>query len=283
MLIGQITDIHIGFDPGNPREHNMLRLETVLQRLNAGPYRPDLLLLTGDLTEHGDAESFARLVEALRLCPVPAWPIPGNHDQRAALLAAFPQLSLDGAFIQYALEQDGLRILMLDTLELGRHGGGFCAVRAEWLRAQLAAHPQVPTLIAMHHPPFPAGIAWMDSDPAEPWIRAFADAIRGHDQIVGITCGHVHRAVVSTWQGRTAMICPGTAPAVGLDLNPIDPDHPDGRALITDELPGFALHHWDGARLASHLVYAETARVLAAYDQGLQPMIRAMLAERPPA
>ena len=226
-------------------------------------------------------ESCERLAAALSACPVPVWPIPGNHDQRATLLAVFPQLQIEGEFIQYALEQDGLRILMLDTLEVGRHGGGFCAVRAEWLRTELAAHPQTPTLIAMHHPPFPAGIAWMDTDPAEPWLALFADAIRGHEQIVAITCGHVHRAVVSSWHGQTAMICPGTAPAVALNLNAIDPDRPDGRALIADELPGFALHHWDGATLASHLLNADRPRVLAAYDQNLQPMIRDMLSERP--
>ncbi len=281
MLIGQITDLHIGFDLGNPNEANLTRLESVLARLNDGPDRPDLLLLTGDLTEHGNAESYARLVEALPACPVPAWPIPGNHDQRAAMLAAFPQVRLEGGFIQYAIEQDGLRILMLDTLEPGRHGGAFCSARADWLRSELAAHPETPTLIVMHHPPFPAGIAWMDPDPEEPWVRRFAEAIGGHDQILEITCGHVHRAVVSCWQGHTTMICPSTAPAVVLNLSGIDPEHPDGRVLIADELPGFALHHWDGRRLASHLAYADSARALAIYDQSLQPMIRGILAERP--
>ena len=40
MLIGQITDIHIGFERGNPRESNMVRLESVLARMAAGPDRP---------------------------------------------------------------------------------------------------------------------------------------------------------------------------------------------------------------------------------------------------
>ena len=68
---------------------------------------------------------------------------------------------------------------------------------------------------------------------------------------------------------------------MALNLTAIDPDRPDGRALIADELPGFAVHHWDGATLASHLLNADRPRVLAAYDQNLQPMIRDMLSERP--
>jgi hypothetical protein len=33
LLIAQITDIHIGFDRGNPDELNMQRLKAVLHRL----------------------------------------------------------------------------------------------------------------------------------------------------------------------------------------------------------------------------------------------------------
>lgn len=285
MLIGQITDVHIGFDAGNPREGNMLRLETVLERLLGMAEQPDILLLTGDLTEHGDAASFVRLADALRGFPAPVWPIPGNHDLRDELLAAFPHvqpsLHETGGFIQYAIEQEGLRLVMLDTLDVGRHGGAFCETRARWLQAELAAHPGIPTALVMHHPPFPTGIAWMDTQSNEPWVARFAEAIAGQDQIVAILCGHVHRAAATAWHGRTAIICPSSAPAVALNLTGIDPDQPDGRALITDEPPGFALHRWDGVSLVSHLLGAVDAATLAAYDARLQPMIRGMFAERP--
>jgi len=281
MLIGQLTDIHIGFDRGNPRESNMLRLEAVLDHLATSPTPPELLLLTGDLTEHGDAESFARLAAAMQRFPVPIWPIPGNHDLRAPLLAAFPHAGSHDGFVQYAIELDGLRVLMLDTLEDGRHAGGYCETRAAWLARELAAKPEVPTLIAMHHPPFAAGIPWMDTDPREPWVARFAAAIAGHGQIVGIICGHVHRATATQWQGRTAVICPSTSPAVGMDLRPIDPDVPDGRALITDEPAGFGLHRWHGGQLVTHFSWAAAPTVFARYDDTLQGMIRGMLAERP--
>ena len=203
MLIGQITDIHIGFDVGNPREANMTRFETVLERLAGLAEPPDILLLTGDLTEHGDVESFALLAEALRAFPAPVWPIPGNHDSREALLAAFPHvrpsLRDTNGYVQYSIEQRGLRIIMLDTLEEGRHGGAFCESRALWLKTELSAHPDTPTAIVMHHPPLPTGIAWMDTQADEPWVARFAEAIAGHDQIVGILCGHVHRAAAPAW------------------------------------------------------------------------------------
>ncbi|MBC2664083.1 phosphodiesterase [Novosphingobium flavum] len=282
MLIGQLTDIHIGFDKGNPEEHNMLRLRAALDKLVKGPNRPDLLLLSGDLTEDGAPEDYARLAEAVSVCPFPVWPMVGNHDVRETLRAAFPQTppSADG-FVHYVLDHGPLRLVVLDTLEVGRHGGGFCEVRAAWLAATLAEAPDKPTLVALHHPPFPAGIPWMDTDEREPWVARLAGALDGHNQVKGLIAGHLHRTILSHWNDLPVLVCPSTAPAVGLDLTPIDPATPDGRVLITDEPPGYCLHQWTGKDVVTHFEYAGDYRVFARYDAKLQGMIQEMIAERP--
>jgi len=282
MLIGQLTDIHIGFDKGNPEEHNMIRLRAALDKLVNGPNRPDLLLLTGDLTEDGNPADYARLVEAVSVCPFPVWPMVGNHDLREAVRAAFPHCppSADG-FLHYVLDHGALRLVVLDTLELGRHGGGFCEVRARWLTETLAAAPDKPTLIALHHPPFTAGIPWMDTDPREPWVARLAATLKGHGQVKGLIAGHLHRTILSHWEDLPVLVCPSTAPAVGLDLTPIDADVPDNRVLITDEPPGYCLHLWNGKDVVTHFEYAGNYRVFARFDTGLQGMIREMVGERP--
>lgn len=280
MLIAQLTDIHIGFEAGNPDEPNMQRLRAVVARLREGPNRPDLVLLTGDLTEFGDAESFGRLVEAVGGFGCPVWPMTGNHDDRAALLTAFPATPVSGGFVHYALELQGLRVILLDTLEPGRHGGAFCDERAVWLRHELAAHPDTPTVIAMHHPPFESGIAWLDSDGREPWIARFGAAIAGQPQVRAIIAGHLHRTIHTQFQGVPLTVCSSVAPAVGLDLNPVDADRPDGRAAIVDEPPSYALHRWDGERLVSHFEAVAPHAVLARYDERFQPTVRVIQDER---
>lgn len=281
MLIAQITDTHIGFDRGNPDEYNMQRFKAVLQRLVEGPNRPDVLLLTGDLSEFGDAESYVSLAEAVGGCPFPVWAMVGNHDEREPLLAAFPGTPVEGGFLHYPLDYDGFRLLVLDTLEPGRHGGGFCETRAAWLEAQLAAKPDTPTVIAMHHPPFESGIVWLDSDAGEEWIARFSRTIAGHAQVRAIISGHLHRTIHTLWNGVSLTVCSSSAPTVGLDLNPIDPDRPDGRAMIIDELPSYALHYWDGERLISHFEAVGALNVLARYDASLQPVVRLIDGERP--
>ena len=281
MLIAQMTDIHIGFAPDErPEEYNRVRFRATLRRLLDGPNRPDMLVLSGDITDNGDLDSFEKTAELLAECPFPVWPMVGNHDTREALVEAFPQVRLDGGFVQYALEADGLRILLLDTFEPGRHGGAFCEARAEWLTAQLAAAPAAPTLIFMHHPPVVSGIEWMDPAPDESWMQRFGAVVEGRSQILAIHCGHLHRPLATTFRGIPLHVTSSVAPLVAMDLRPIDKHEPDGRDLITTEPPTYAMHRWDGASLVTHYERVSDWRVLAHYTGSLQAMIQDMFAER---
>lgn len=284
MLIAQLTDLHVGFDPAaGPEELNQLRLRAVLTRILEGPNRPDLVVLSGDITERGDIASFERAAALLAECPFPVWPMVGNHDSREALLQAFPQMRGEDGFVHRVIEQEGLRIVLLDTLDPERHGGAFCAGRQAWLTAQLDAAPETPTVIFMHHPPVVSGIDWMDPDPDAGWLRRFGEAIEGRRNILALHCGHLHRPMAATFRGIPAHVTPSVAPLLALDLRPTNPDRPDGRDLITVEPPAFALHRWDGRDLVTHYERVGEWRTMARYTEKLQPMIRGMMAERGPS
>lgn len=276
-----MTDIHIGFDPDEkPEELNRIRFRKTLDRVVNSPNPIDMLVLSGDLTDHGDRESFEKTASLLTICPFPIYPMVGNHDTRVELLNAFPDTPTNGGFIQYAVEHEGLRIIFLDTLELGRHGGAFCEARRDWLAAQLAAHPATPTLIFMHHPPVVAGIGWMDPGADEAWMQRFGQAVEGHRQILAIHCGHLHRPIHAMFKGIPVSVTASVAPLVAMDLRIVDPDAPDGRDLITTEPPTYALHRWEDAALVTHYEAVNDWDVLATYSENLQPMIREMFAER---
>jgi 3',5'-cyclic-AMP phosphodiesterase len=281
MLVAQITDIHLGFDRGNPDELNQRRLERTLRTLSELRPQPDLLLLTGDLADEvDDREAYARLKGAVAGLPFPIHFALGNHDGRAAFAECFPEVPLADGFLQYAIEDRPLRILVVDTLEEGRHGGGFCATRDAWLRAKLAEAPERPTLIALHHPPFESGHSWMTENPDAEWVKRLEAIVSAQTNIVAVIAGHLHRPVVAQWAGTTLAVCPATAPQVALDFAPIDPEAPDGRPMILADPPWFALHHWDGRRLATHFDQAFDHEVLASYGPNLQPLIRHLAAEK---
>lgn len=280
MIIAQITDIHLGFDPDTPDEFNRQRLDRILARLDTGPNRPVALLATGDLTDKGDPESYARLAEALAGRDWAIIPCVGNHDVRMHFSAHFPGLTDEQGFIQYVRDIGPLRLIVVDTLEEGQHGGAFCEARAGWLAARLAESRDRPTYIVMHHPPFDSGIAWMAAGPQEAWVQRFAAAIYDAPQLKGLICGHLHRAVTVQWHGLTVAVCSSSAPQVALDLNPINPVLPDGRAMIVAEDPAYALHHWNGDQLVSYFHQIGHDEVLASYDARMQPLVSHLMAER---
>lgn len=281
MLIAQITDIHLGFDPGNPDELNRQRLDTVLRALIEGPSRPDLLLATGDLTDHGDSDSYLALADAFGQCPFPVWPCMGNHDDRENFAAVFPDIPQQAGFIHYVIPLPGRRIIMLDTLEPGRHGGAFCEARARWLAERLDEDSATPTLIVMHHPPVEVGIDWMNTHPDEPWVQRFAATIEGRPNIVALICGHLHRTITAPWKGTSVAICSSTAPQLALDLRPMDPAAPDGRPMIIADAPAYALHRWTGEGLVTHFETAGDHATLAKFDDGMQPLVQMLMNERP--
>lgn len=272
MLIAQISDLHIQADAAG--DENSGRLQHVVRYLRKTPFRPDMLVISGDMTEDGRPDSYERLREIVAPIEVPILLAVGNHDRRAAFLSVFPETPVADGFVQYAVDLGDRRIVVLDTLEEGSDGGAFCDARADWLRRTLEARPDAETLVVLHHPPTLTGIAWMDIHPDDAWTRRLAAVIRDHPQVVALIAGHVHRPIAMAWQGRTLTTTSSTAPQVALDLRAIDPEEPDERALIVDELPGLAWHRWTATGLATHFDLVDDPMTIVRFDQRHQRMIR---------
>jgi len=281
MLVAQITDLHLGFDPGNPDEFNRQRLDDTLAALAAMNPQPDLLLVTGDIADNGDdAISYQRYREAIAGLPFPVHSAMGNHDSRAPFLEAFPDTPVADGFIQYAIDDFPVRILVLDTLEVGRHGGGFCEIRAAWLKARLAEAPARPVLLVLHHPPIATGLSWMTENPDAEWVVRLRPIVEANPNILAMVTGHLHRPIVTRWAGTALAVCPSTAPLVALDMAPMDPEVPDDRPMIVADQPWFALHYWNGSGLITHFDTVEDHEVLARFSPKRQPLIRMLKEER---
>jgi 3',5'-cyclic AMP phosphodiesterase CpdA len=203
----------------------------------------------------------------------------GNHDSRAPFLAEFPETAMADGFVQYAIEDFPVRILVLDTLEPGRHGGAFCEIRAAWLKARLDEERERPTAIVLHHPPIETGLSWMTENPEAAWVKRLSDTVSGRDNVVAMIAGHLHRPIVTRWAGTILAVCPSTAPQVALDLNDIDEDTPDDRPMIVADHPYYALHYWNGRELISHFDTVEEHEVLARYTPKLQPLVQMLMKE----
>jgi len=255
MIIVQISDIHI--DRDDPSGVNAARLEACLAEIARLRPAPAAVLATGDLAEHGAAEEYAVLRRLLGRLEVPVYAIPGNHDERAAFMAAFAAdgyLDPASEFAQYTFRTPALRVIALDTVVAGRPEGDLCDARLDWLARTLAAEPDTPTLIVMHHPPRVTGIRTMDAmGMADAAAARLASIVRRHPQIVRITCGHVHRPLFVAWGGTVLSVCPSVARLGRLDLAS------DADDAASREAPGFQVHAWHDGVLVTHTVSAPAA------------------------
>ncbi len=213
MLICQLTDLHVrplGKASNRVSETNMLT-ERAFASVAAFTPRPDVVVLSGDLTECGLAEEYtnlSRLIE--RHLSMPVFVIPGNHDRRDTLrsaLAHLPGVTVDPTYVQYAVDDYPVRLVMLDTLVPGSGYGELRPEQLAWLDRTLAAAPDKPTLVAMHHPPFQCGIAHMDRISLRN-AADFAGVIARHKQVERIVCGHHHRPITARVAHAIASICP---------------------------------------------------------------------------
>src|SRR5450759_955339 len=92
MILAQISDFHI--KAHGRKSYRVVDTAESLRRCVAHimnlKQRPDAIAMTGDLVDSGGAAEYAYLRERLAPLTMPYYLIPGNHDDRDALRAAFP-------------------------------------------------------------------------------------------------------------------------------------------------------------------------------------------------
>lgn len=201
------TDIHMTVQPRAGRPDPEARLRAGLAHALATNSDAGLILLCGDLTHRGDVASYAKLRGVLAGVPVPVVPMLGNHDDRAAFRAVFPEVPVDaGGFVQRVVPLGGYRLVTLDTLVVARngeaftHAGELCVARLAWLDRALGEAGDTPCIVAMHHPPHPTGFAAMDAIMLREG-EAFHDLLARYGTVRHLICGHIHRTISGTYRG----------------------------------------------------------------------------------
>jgi len=250
MKIIHLSDLHL-IQPGqmlygtSPLDRLQLAIDGILE----AHADAEFCLLTGDLADAGGEFAYRSLAQALAQLPIPAYPLVGNHDDRAALAQCFPALATIADFLQSAIATAHGRFLLLDTLEPGVPWGNYCTRRREWLDAQLRETGDEPIWLAMHHPPFAVGIPSMDQyslrDP-----EAFWSVIAPHrSRIRHLFFGHLHRPIGGSWHGIPFSCTAAPNHQIALDLATLRGDEvpgcgePAGYSVILIDSERVVVHH----------------------------------------
>jgi 3',5'-cyclic AMP phosphodiesterase CpdA len=215
----QLSDLHlapsgqlvVGIDP-------MRQMQGMLARIKQLDVSPTFIVVSGDLTENGSAESYEVVNGALRDLGGESMDIPvllglGNHDDRTTFRRVIlgEESSDDREPYCYSRLIDGLRVIMLDSLIPGHPSGSLGATQLAWLQGELEAPAARGNLTVLHHPcrltgpvhHYPAFIL-RDAAALEVIVA------RHQDRVVGVLAGHTHQANRAPFGGTLHT----TAPAV---------------------------------------------------------------------
>jgi 3',5'-cyclic-AMP phosphodiesterase len=240
LVIAHLSDTHFG-GPGDPAG----RVRRVLEHLARHDPPVDVVLVTGDIADHGAPEEYAEATAVLGEWrgPAPLLLCPGNHDVRPAY-AEMRGLSPDRPCDEAHLAAGHL-FLMLDSLVPAAPGeridhGVLAAESLAWLDGRLGARRHGErAFVCLHHPPEPIHLALMDPIRLEN-APALAEVLDRHDDIVAVLVGHAHSAcsfAFATMQQPLPVLIPGgVVSTVTMDAEPLEP-------ITTALPPTYAVHH----------------------------------------
>ncbi|SFI54415.1 metallophosphoesterase [Albimonas pacifica] len=211
-----MTDLHLAA-PGAEDEFEVNDTAATLRRTLAAIARmsppPAFVVASGDLTHHGHPDAYRRLATMLAEegPDVPVILALGNHDRREGFAEVFPHLHPDPSKpCDHDLLVAGIHVIVLDSAVEGGIQGDWEDGQVDWLKARLAAHPEAPKLLVIHHPPMidrnSARFTWKSL--TREATEALREAIAGRN-VLAILSGHIHLDRVHVWHGVPVVIGAG--------------------------------------------------------------------------
>ncbi len=247
FTIAHVSDTHV-----DGTERAAARVRTVMSYLDDYAARIDVVLVTGDIADHGLADEYREARELL-VARHPVLVLPGNHDARGPFAEELLQTSWDGGPVDAAHLVGDTLFVLCDSSIPARDGErvdpGLVEDRTlAWLNLTLAGmSPHERAVVAMHHPPVDVHIPLMDP------IRltnpdALAEVLSRHSSVVvAVLVGHAHTAAATTFAGLPLLVAPGVASTVVLpgEAGPrVNHAMPPGLALHVVDDSGRVMTHF---------------------------------------
>ena len=257
-----LSDTHITPPPrgrygGQDSSQNFRKVIAAARGLDI---EPDFFVVSGDLTDRGEAESYEKLFSLVSEVEDEGFPVLlalGNHDNRENFYNVFlGQACGEHDRYHYSATLGGLRVIVLDSLVQGRGYGRLGGEQLRWLADELSQpEPPVGTVVVVHHPPIRTGATWVDGfglvDSDE-----LHDVLSGHS-VLGLLSGHTHYPSLGKFGDTISATAPGVA-------NFCDPSSQNGLRTIAGS--GFNLVSIRGADLAVHPVILPGTQHVLRYE-----------------
>jgi Icc protein len=229
LRIVQITDTHyfanaqqelFGIKTG-------ASLRKVLTAINDDTTKPELLLVTGDLSQDATPESYQHLATDLNTLALPIYCMPGNHDDFPLMTKTLPRSHVQ---LKKHIVLNNWQIILLNSQKAGEEGGFLADEELQHLTRCLQNFPNHYALIALHHPPLQIVGDSSNRSGSLSNAKAFWDIIANHPKMRLILFGHLHME----YSGIENKIAFFGAPSTCVQLTPNQQ-----KAVIDSTPPGY--------------------------------------------
>lgn len=237
LRIVQISDTHLSSaQDGHLLGMNTLHsLNCVLDLIQQSDRTPDILLVTGDLSQDGSLESYQHLKLSLARFDCPIFWMAGNHDEPGNMMDVIG----DGHEREQLIRTSHWQLVLLNSQVPGCVHGELAESQLALLQDSLESASERHTLISFHHHPVCVSSKWMEGIGLQNSDQLFK-RIKGNRSVKALLWGHVHQAFDDECDGLRLLSTPSTCVqfAPGSDEFSIDCKapgyrwldlHPDGR------------------------------------------------------
>jgi 3',5'-cyclic-AMP phosphodiesterase len=208
IKILQLTDFHLFGDKEkkivgmNP--NTSLEKVFAIVKKDIAKQKPDLVVISGDLSQDNSVESYEIAKEKCSIFECPIAVIMGNHDNPSGLQKVF------STHCEKIFDFSTWRILFLNSHWPGHVAGILDQQEITFLNQELEKNKEKPTMIVLHHHVVPVASLWLDSLALKN-VDAFFETINKFQNVKIVLCGHVHQESAIKYNEADFITSPSTS------------------------------------------------------------------------
>ena len=244
----QISDTHLFGDKNRKINgaNSYLNFKKVLNHISNLKEKPDLIFVTGDLSQDCTFESYQHIANLLNELGVKYYLLPGNHDDVDVVNKVF-DFNWKKDNVDYMLELNGWQVYVIDTSHYPEDEGKISKEQLSNLEGTLSKNKNKPSIVFMHHHPVEINSLWMDKMILNE-KELFNNIVRQNPQVKAVLFGHIHQVYQKNINGTFY----GSAPSTSFQVLP------NCEMFALEKLtPGYRLIELNGDKFSSKVVWVE--------------------------
>lgn len=248
FYIAQISDTHLFGDKNRKinGSNSYQNLKIVLNKIKHLNQKPDLVVVSGDLSQDCTFESYQHLANLLNNTGFKYYLLPGNHDDVSVVNKVFDYNWIRDN-IDYFFDFNNWFFYVIDTSHYPEDGGKLLKDQLENFQKALKENKAKSTIVFMHHHPVEINSLWMDNMILKEKDE-FNRIVKNNSQIKAVLFGHIHQVFEKTINGTFY----GSAPSTSFQVLP------NCEMFALEKLPpGYRLIELEGSKFSSRIVRVE--------------------------